>query len=82
LTTDESAISEAFKEFFSRKATSLIKEPKPDEICAKLDEHYSNAQTWDLTTNFRPICLTSNISKIVEAVVRASVIDKIENILP
>ena len=32
--------------------------------------------------NFRPICLTSNIGKVVEAVVRASIIDNIESALP
>ena len=32
--------------------------------------------------NFRPICLTSNLGKVVEAVVRSRVADKIDSFLP
>jgi len=157
ITTNESEIAEAFKEHFHDKATSLAKAPKMDEILAKLDQHFSGVEAWDLTPccpddvireigqlkgtrstgpdgisnvllkflkleiaepltsiinksiscgrfpsiwksgkicpvpkkgpsscirNYRPICLASNIGKVVEAVIRSKATDFIDNRLP
>ena len=155
--TDETEIAEAFKDFFSTKATSLAKTPTPKEIFAKMDNYFSDVEPWDLTPcspedvikeieklkgtlsagpdgisnallkflkleivgpltsiinksmfsgcfpsvwktgkicpvpkkgpgsslkNYRPICLSSNIGKVVEAVVRSRVTTFIDNLLP
>jgi len=156
-TSDEKVIADAFKDFFSEKANSLAKKPKTDEIFAKLNDHFSEAEPWDLTCccpddvireiqklkctyssgpdgisnallkflkyeiavplttiinksimegvfptvwksgkicpvpkkgpssnikNYRPICMASNIGKVVEAVVRSKVTGYIDNLLP
>ena len=156
-TTDELEIAEAFKNFFSEKATSLAKDPKTKEIFAKLDDYFLDVEPWDLTPccpedvireidklkgsysagpdgisnallkflrleiaapltsiinksitsgifptvwksgkicpvpkkgpgsclkNYRPVCLSSNIGKVVEAVVRSKATTFIEKLLP